>query len=67
MTDLDIMLSLTAVGVLLGVEALEERRSLWERLATRPTYVRWPVYYAILLALVVLGSWNLNQFVYMQF
>ena len=65
--DLDIMLSLTVVGVLLGVEALEERRSLWERLATRPTYVRWAVYYIILLTLVVLGSWNLNQFVYMQF
>ena len=66
-TDLDILLSLVVVGVLLGVEALEERRSLWERLATRPTYVRWAVYYAVLLMLVVLGMWNLNQFVYMQF
>ena len=65
--DLDILLSLVVVGVLLGVEALEERRSLWERLATRPTYVRWAVYYAVLLTLVVLGTWNLNEFVYMQF
>ena len=66
-SDLDIVLSLIVVGVLLGVEALEERRSLWERLATRPTYERWAVYYAVLLMLVVFGTWNLNQFVYMQF
>jgi cytochrome oxidase assembly protein ShyY1 len=29
--------------------------------------VRWGVYYAILAALIVLGTWQLQNFVYMQF
>ena len=40
---------------------------MWARLAVRPVYVRWTVYYAMLAALVVLGTWSLQQFVYMQF
>jgi hypothetical protein len=40
---------------------------MWERLRARPLVLRWAVYYALLAALVVLGTWNLRQFVYMQF
>jgi hypothetical protein len=29
--------------------------------------VRWGVYYALLMALFVMGKWNLKQFIYMQF
>ena len=41
---------------------LSEWRRLW--LATRPPYQRWAVYYALLLCLVVFGTWNLQEFVY---
>ena len=63
----EILLSLGLIAMLLGVEALDERRSVWERLAARPLYFRWAVYYAVLVCLIVLGTWNLRQFVYMQF
>jgi D-alanyl-lipoteichoic acid acyltransferase DltB (MBOAT superfamily) len=63
----EILLSLALIGVLLGVEALDERRPLWERMRMRPVFVRWAVYYALLFSLIVLGTWNLRQFVYMQF
>ena len=63
----DIVLSLGLIAVLVGVEALDERRSVWERLAARPLHLRWAVYYAVLVCLIVLGTWNLRQFVYMQF
>jgi D-alanyl-lipoteichoic acid acyltransferase DltB (MBOAT superfamily) len=63
----EILFSLGLIAVLLGVEALDERRSLWERLAARPVVVRWGVYYALIVSLIVLGTWNLQQFVYMQF
>jgi hypothetical protein len=29
--------------------------------------VRWAVYYTLLAGVIVLGTWNLRQFVYMQF
>jgi D-alanyl-lipoteichoic acid acyltransferase DltB (MBOAT superfamily) len=63
----EILLSFVLIAVLMAVEALDERRSLWERLAVRPLYVRWAVYYAVLACLIVLGTWNLQRFVYMQF
>ena len=55
------------IATLMLVEALDERRPMWERLNARPIYVRWAVYYAVLLALVTVGNWNFQQFVYMQF
>jgi D-alanyl-lipoteichoic acid acyltransferase DltB (MBOAT superfamily) len=55
------------VAVLMLVEAVDEGRPIWERLNARPMAVRWAVYYAMLLALVIFGSWNFRQFVYMQF
>ena len=52
---------------LLGVEIVDEKRGVWGRLAVAPVYVRWGVYYALLMALLVMGKWNLKQFIYMQF
>lgn len=63
----EILLSLVLIVVLLGVEACDERQPLWERLAAGPVSVRWAVYYALLVSVIVLGVWNLQQFVYMQF
>ena len=63
----EILLSLALIAILLVVEALDERRSVWVRLADRPLYVRWAVYYVALACLIVLGTWSLQRFVYMQF
>jgi len=67
LTDPDILLSLAVIAILVVVEIADEGKSMWERLRQRPTPVRWAVYYAMLAALVMLGTWNLRQFVYMQF
>ncbi len=63
----EIVLSLILIVVLLIIETLDEKRSFWEGLRARPVYVRWAVYYALLICLIVIGKWNLKQFVYMQF
>ena len=63
----EVVLSLLLIAVLLVVEWLDETRPVWQRLGARPVHVRWAAYYAMLLCLVVLGAWNLQQFVYMQF
>ena len=60
-------LSLALIAVLLGVEALDERRPFWERVRAQPVFIRWAVYYAMVFSLIVLGTWNVRQFVYMQF
>jgi len=63
----EVYLSLALIGVLLLIEALDEWRAFWEKLVTRPVYVRWAFYYALLICLVVIGQWGQKQFVYMQF
>ena len=63
----DVLFLIALVGVLLAIETLDETRPLWERVRAQPVVVRWSVYYALLFSLIVLGSWKLQQFVYMQF
>jgi hypothetical protein len=63
----DMLVSLALIVVLLGVEAFDERRPFWDLIRARPIVVRWIVYYALVFGLIVLGTWNVRQFVYMQF
>lgn len=63
----EVVFSLALIGVLLSVEALDETRPFWERVRAQPLFVRWSVYYALLFGLIVLGTWKLQRFVYMQF
>jgi alginate O-acetyltransferase complex protein AlgI len=55
------------IAILMIVEIIDERRPVMERLDTVPRYARWAVYYAIILALLVVGNWASQDFVYMQF
>jgi D-alanyl-lipoteichoic acid acyltransferase DltB (MBOAT superfamily) len=65
--DPAILLAMATIAVLVIVEIADEGRPVWDRLRERPIALRWAVYYALLAALVVLGTWNLRQFVYMRF
>ena len=55
------------IALLVGVEILDERRPIVERLAAAPVAVRWGLYYLAILALLVLGRWQAREFIYMQF
>lgn len=55
------------IVLLIGIEILDERRSIWQRLAGAPTVVRWGAYYAGIFALLILGRWQAREFIYMQF
>lgn len=60
-------LALGLIVLLMVVEALDEVRSIWDRLAAQPTVLRWGFYYSVLGCLLVIGQWTMGQFVYMQF
>ncbi|MHB1110451.1 MAG: MBOAT family O-acyltransferase [Devosia sp.] len=55
------------IVLLFGIEVLDERRSVAERLAAMPRPVRWASYYAVIFAIVILGRWQGAEFIYMQF
>jgi alginate O-acetyltransferase complex protein AlgI len=52
---------------LLVVEIADEGRSILQRLQLSPVWLRWGASYAVIFALLVLGRWGTNEFIYMQF
>lgn len=58
---------LAAIVCLLVIEILDERHSMWQRLAAFPLPLRWSAYYGGIFALLLLGRWQSQQFIYMQF
>jgi D-alanyl-lipoteichoic acid acyltransferase DltB (MBOAT superfamily) len=52
---------------LIAVELLDERRSIFERLAAAPAWLRWALCYAALALLLLLGRWQAREFIYMSF
>ena len=55
------------IALLLVVEILDERRPIVQRLAAWPVALRWSAWYAGLFALLLLGQWQMREFIYMQF
>ena len=66
-TTPEILYSVGLIVALMIIEIFEEKAPLWKQLEEKPRVVRWAAYYAMILALVVLGSWGQQEFVYMQF
>ncbi len=60
-------LSLGLIVFLMGVEILEEKKPMSQRLADGPAIVRWAFYYAVGFSLLVIGMWGTQGFVYMNF
>lgn len=61
------MLGAVLIAGLVASEILSERKPFVERLAGWPTALRWAVWYAGLVALLVLGRWQDGGFIYMGF
>lgn len=63
----DHYLAAALVAFLVGVEIVDERRSIYERLRRAPTPLRWATAYAVLFASLLFGRWQAREFIYMQF
>jgi alginate O-acetyltransferase complex protein AlgI len=55
------------IVLLVGIEIVDERRSIFQRLAAAPLAVRWALWYLAILVLLILGRWQAREFIYMQF
>jgi hypothetical protein len=63
----DHKLGTVLVLALIAAEILDERRPILDRLAAAPTALRWTAWYAGLFTLLLLGRWQAEAFIYMQF
>ncbi len=65
---MNLLLALGAIALMVAVELHQERRgSVRAALAQKPAYIRWPIYYAAVLAILLFGVFDYDQFIYFQF
>jgi hypothetical protein len=63
----ELVVSLISIGILLCVQLMEERGNIIDRFSEKPAWIRWPVYYFLLLAILLFGNFGAKQFIYFQF
>lgn len=64
---LELMIAVASIGVLILVHLLQRRGSVVQILSQKPTWVRWSVYYSIILSILLFGNFGSKQFIYFQF
>ncbi len=63
----ELVVSLISIGILLFVELLERRGNIIDRFSEKPVWVRWPVYYSLIVSILLFGNFGSKQFIYFQF
>jgi alginate O-acetyltransferase complex protein AlgI len=64
---LELVIAVASIGVLILVHLLQRRGSVVQILSQKPTWVRWSVYYSIILSILLFGNFGSKQFIYFQF
>ncbi len=69
MVPYELGIALLSLAALLVLELFQEKHDseLVAELNARPAWIRWPVYYTVFYAIVILGIFELKEFVYFQF
>ena len=67
LTAVMVIAVVAALGFFLLVDGLGPRYGWAERFAAQPRWVRWPAVYALMLAVLIFGEFNLVEFYYFQF
>lgn len=60
-------IAVAALGTFLVIDGLAPRYGWAERFAAQPRWVRWPAVYALALAVLMFGEFNVVEFYYFQF
>lgn len=56
-----------ALTILIVAQVLQAKGPIRPRLAAKPAWVRWPVYYAVIMLILCYGMFNNSPFIYFQF
>ena len=63
-----LLIAFILIALLFIVNIIEERKiNIVAYISSKPLLIRWCVYYIMLLILIGLGNWGLNEFIYFQF
>jgi hypothetical protein len=64
----DLMLSLVVIAATLAYDLVDRHDALWQGMKARPIWVRWSLYYAVVLSILFLSdTGGAQNFIYFQF
>jgi D-alanyl-lipoteichoic acid acyltransferase DltB (MBOAT superfamily) len=63
----ELIVALVSVGFMEFVQKIEKQENMRRLLSEKPIWIRWPIYYTLLLFLVFFGEYNDQTFIYFQF
>lgn len=63
----DLWASITVIGFLLFVHYIQRHGSIRHMLSTKPIWFRWSIYYIIIIGILVIGKYDIQDFIYFQF
>ena len=63
----ELIIAMFSMALLILVHWMERRGPIVENLSRRPVWLRWSVYYSIVLSILLFGNIGVKQFIYFQF
>lgn len=63
----EFLVSMLSIAVLEIIQFKQRKTSIRDFILTKPVWVRWSAYYAIIIIILVFGVFNKSQFIYFQF
>lgn len=67
LNSVELTIAIVATVAMVLVHGLQRHRSMRQMLAERPFWVRWSLYYALIMSIVLFGIIGEQQFIYFQF
>jgi len=61
------MTATISICVLLAVHLMQGSGHLIDRLNEKPSWMRWSIYYSMVLAILLVGNFGSKEFIYFQF
>ncbi len=61
------LIGFSLIGLLVATEIADERRPIIQRIAVAPVWLRWGLYYGAIFSVIILGRWQMKEFIYMRF
>jgi D-alanyl-lipoteichoic acid acyltransferase DltB (MBOAT superfamily) len=62
-----LIVALVAIGFMELIQKMETRGGMRHLLSEKPIWIRWPIYYMLLLFLILFGEYSDQAFIYFQF
>ena len=63
----EFIIGTASIGVLIWKHLMERRGNIVEMFSEKPIWIRWPIYYSVILSILLFGHFGKKQFIYFQF